>query len=67
VKRWLPPSPLDTDVWIENVPFNETRNYIQRIVWHSTVFGWESSGNKPQRIKAWMTPISADLAPVNDS
>ena len=67
VKRWLPSSPLDTDVWIENVPFNETRNYIQRIVWHSTVFGWESSGNKPQRIKAWMTPISADLAPVNDS
>lgn len=67
VKRWLPAAPLDTDVWIENVPYNETRNYIQRIVWHSTVFGWEASGNKPQRITSWMTPISADLAPVSDS
>jgi soluble lytic murein transglycosylase len=67
VKRWLPEAPLETDVWIENVPFNETRNYIQRIVWHSTVFGWESSGNKPQRITSWMTPISADLPPVKDS
>lgn len=65
VKRWLPTSPLDTDVWIENVPFNETRNYIQRIVWHSTVFGWEASGNKPQRITSWMVPISADLAPLS--
>lgn len=63
VRRWLPAQPLETDVWIENVPFNETRNYIQRIAWHSTVFGWEASG-KPQRMTSWLTPISADLAPV---
>ena len=63
VRRWLPAQPLETDVWIENVPFNETRNYIQRIAWHSTVFGWEASG-KPQRLKPWLTPISADLAPA---
>ncbi|MGQ0528631.1 MAG: transglycosylase SLT domain-containing protein [Panacagrimonas sp.] len=63
VRRWLPDAPLETDVWIENVPFNETRNYIQRIVWHSSVFGWLASG-KPQRITPWMTPISADLNPL---
>jgi soluble lytic murein transglycosylase len=62
VKRWLPAQPLETDVWIENIPFNETRNYIQRIAWHSTVFGWEASG-KPQRMTAWLAPISAALAP----
>jgi soluble lytic murein transglycosylase len=64
VRRWLPADPLETDVWIENVPFNETRNYIQRIVWHSTVFGWEASGGKPQRITPWLVPISADLTPL---
>ena len=63
VRRWLPEAPLEADVWIENVPFNETRNYIQRIAWHSTVFGWQASG-KPQRIKPWLTPISADLNPL---
>lgn len=63
VRRWLPPEPLDTDVWIENVPFNETRSYIQRIVWHSTVFAWRASG-QAQRLSAWLTPISSDLTPV---
>jgi soluble lytic murein transglycosylase len=63
VRRWLPAAPMETDVWIENVPFNETRSYIQRIVWHSTVFAWEASG-KPQRITPWLVPISADLTPV---
>lgn len=63
VRRWLPAEPREADVWIENVPYNETRNYIQRIVWHSTVFGWKASG-KPQRLTAWLTPISSDLSPV---
>ncbi|MGQ0698028.1 MAG: transglycosylase SLT domain-containing protein [Panacagrimonas sp.] len=64
VQRWLPPQPIDTDVWIENIPFNETRSYIQRIVWHSTAFAWLGSG-KPQRITPWLTPISNDLTPLN--
>jgi soluble lytic murein transglycosylase len=61
VRRWLPDDAREADVWIENVPFNETRSYIQRIVWHSTVFGWQASG-KPQRITPWLAPISAALA-----
>lgn len=65
VRRWLPSTPLETDVWVENVPYNETRSYIQRIIWHSTVFGWEASG-APQRITPWMTPISSDLTPIPD-
>ncbi len=63
VRRWLPEQPLETDVWVENVPFNETRSYIQRIIWHSTVFGWQSTG-KAQRITNWLTPISSDLTPI---
>ena len=66
VKRWLPDTPMETDVWVENVPYNETRSYIQRIIWHSTVFGWEASG-EPQRITPWLTPISVDMTPVPSS
>jgi len=31
--RWLPQEPLDSDIWIENIPYNETRGYVQRILW----------------------------------
>lgn len=39
-RRWLPERPLDADVWVENIPYNETRAYVQRIMWHSVVFEW---------------------------
>lgn len=42
--RWLPDHPLPADVWIENIPYNETRGYVQRILWHIGVFGWRRSG-----------------------
>lgn len=55
--RWLPEQPMDTDVWIENIPFNETRNYVQRILWHTVVFSWLGSG-QPQVTQAWLTEVS---------
>src|SRR5690606_13381060 len=27
VKRWLPQQPLAPDIWIENIPYNQTRGY----------------------------------------
>lgn len=44
VKRWLPEQPMDADVWIENVPYNETRGYVQRIAWHIAVHDWQLTG-----------------------
>ncbi|HEX2493931.1 MAG TPA: transglycosylase SLT domain-containing protein [Steroidobacter sp.] len=55
--RWLPARPLDPDVWIENIPYNETRNYVQRILWHNVVFGWLRTGD-PQRADAWLARIA---------
>jgi soluble lytic murein transglycosylase len=40
VDRWLPEEPVAGDVWLENVPFNETREYVRRVLWHSVVFAW---------------------------
>ncbi|GAC1620431.1 MAG: transglycosylase SLT domain-containing protein [Nevskia sp.] len=56
--RWLPPEPVDMDVWIENIPFNETRTYVQRVLWHALVFGWRRSG-KAQKLDGWLAPASA--------
>lgn len=44
VARWLPDAPLEADIWIENVPYNETRKYVERIAWHIAVHDWQTSG-----------------------
>lgn len=54
--RWLPQESLDPDVWIENIPYNETRNYVQRILWHNVVFSWLKKG-EPQKVDSWLVRI----------
>jgi soluble lytic murein transglycosylase len=39
VTKWLPEQePLSADLWVETVPFKETRNYVQAILAYSTIF-----------------------------
>jgi soluble lytic murein transglycosylase len=56
VARWIPQKPVDADVWMENIPYTETRNYIQKIIWHITVFGWKESG-QPQDLAPLLKPV----------
>jgi soluble lytic murein transglycosylase len=55
--RWLPDQPIDSDVWVENIPYNETREYVQRVLWHTVVFGWLPSG-KGQSTESWLAQIA---------
>ena len=63
VERWLPTEPIDADIWTENIPYNETREYVQRVLWHSVVFGWLSSGGGDER-DAWLAQIAPLATPV---
>jgi soluble lytic murein transglycosylase len=56
VRRWLPQQAMETDIWIENIPFNETRAYVQRVLWHSLVFNWLRTG-KPVDTRPWLTQV----------
>jgi soluble lytic murein transglycosylase len=38
VARWMPGKPIDADVWIENIPFNETRGYVQHVLEHIVAY-----------------------------
>jgi soluble lytic murein transglycosylase len=63
-RRWLPTAPMDTDIWVENIPYNETRAYVQRVHWHSLVFAWLEDG-KPRDADAWrgtIRPATADTS-----
>jgi soluble lytic murein transglycosylase len=55
-QRWLPPAPMDPDIWIENIPYNETRTYVQRILWHTIVFSWLRTGDA-QDTRGWLKDV----------
>jgi len=63
--RWLPPVPTDSDVWIENIPYNETRAYVRRVLWHSLVFEWLET-QRAQNTGDWLGKI-ADAARTADA
>ena len=54
--RWLPSQSIDPDIWIENIPYNETRSYVQRILWHTVVFKWLKTG-EPQETHEWLARV----------
>ena len=58
VMRWSPSKSIDSDVWIENIPYGETRVYVQRILWHVLTFTWLHT-KEAQQTKSWLTPIRA--------
>jgi peptidoglycan lytic transglycosylase len=55
-ERWLPRTPIAADVWVENIPYNETREYVQRVLWHSVVFGWLGSG-EGEDTRSWIARV----------
>jgi soluble lytic murein transglycosylase len=47
---------MEADVWVENIPYNETRAYVQRVHWHSLVFDWLED-RKPLDVSRWLVAI----------
>jgi soluble lytic murein transglycosylase len=56
IARWLPPQSMDADVWIENIPYGETRDYVQRILEHIVAYCWVRGAELP-RISTLMPAI----------
>jgi soluble lytic murein transglycosylase len=56
VARWLPVVSMDADVWIENIPYNETRGYIQHILEHIVAFA-AVRGAEPPRLDKLLQPV----------
>ncbi len=59
VKKWLPRGKniLPADLWVETVPFKETRNYVQAVLAYATVF--DKSRGKDTLISSRMHDIRA--------
>ena len=69
VKSWLPESGyLDARIWIENIPFKETREYVRRVLTDEAIFHWRLTGQR-RRISSELPRIDpdADLEQVASS
>ena len=59
VEQWLPASEsVDARIWIENIPFNETRKYVRRVLASEAIFSWRLTG-KSHRISDHLGDIGA--------
>lgn len=47
VKGWLPEQEMSADIWIENIPFDETRKYTSNVLSYAAVFDYQ----RKQKIK----------------
>lgn len=45
VKKWLPEGNMPADVWIDTIPFTETRRYARAVLAYSLIFEWRLTGN----------------------
>ncbi|HMD75002.1 MAG TPA: transglycosylase SLT domain-containing protein [Steroidobacteraceae bacterium] len=54
--RWLPERSMDAAVWVENIPYNETRGYVQHILEHLVAFAWVQGAELP-RLTSLMAPV----------
>jgi soluble lytic murein transglycosylase len=56
VARWMPGNAIDADIWIENIPYNETRGYVQHILEHIVAFAVVREA-EPARLSTLLPPI----------
>ncbi len=62
VARWRPAQPLDADVWIENIAYGETRDYVERILEHIVAFSWVRAVPLP-RLSSLMPAVGPAVKP----
>jgi soluble lytic murein transglycosylase len=56
VARWIPAHTTDADIWIENIPYTETRGYVQHILEHIVAFA-KMRNVEPPRLSTLLPPV----------
>jgi soluble lytic murein transglycosylase len=60
VTQWLPKQGLvPADLWVESVPFRETRNYLKRVLTYTVIYE-ERLGQRPVPLLERMLPIPGE-------
>lgn len=59
VKKWLERGTVDADVWVEVIPFDETRDYVKAVLFNTTVSEKLSKDGALTRLQQRMPYIGA--------
>ena len=66
VKRWLPSSgPLAADIWVDTIPFTETRGYVKNVHAYIAVYN-HRLGKSPIIISQQMKPVGPEIIAQNN-
>jgi soluble lytic murein transglycosylase len=58
VRQWQKATCIAADVWIEMIPFTETRRYVRRALFYTAVYEWRL-GREITRLSSVMPPVPA--------
>lgn len=62
VDQWLQDKPLDADVWIDTIPFTETRRYVRAVLAYAAIYEFHLMGKaQPLENKLWTVPASPEV------
>jgi soluble lytic murein transglycosylase len=64
-QAWRPPAPLEGAIWVETIPFNETRDYVKKVLANSVVYA-QALGGPPQSLTARLGVVAPRGATVAD-
>ena len=59
VVEWLEgEDAMDAEVWVETIPYNETRNYVKNVLAYTAVYEHRLNQQRPVRLKERMPEVS---------
>jgi soluble lytic murein transglycosylase len=56
VSRWLPDEPMAADLWMIDIPYRETRDYVRRVMTYRVIYA-HRIGLKGFRLGALFAPV----------
>lgn len=68
-RRWRDGPRMDAAAWVENIPFNETRDYVKKVLSNATVYGHLINGKSlsvRNRLGATVGPRAPNAPPSED-
>jgi soluble lytic murein transglycosylase len=43
-QAWRPPAPMEGAIWVETIPFNETRDYVKKVLANAMIYNQSFNG-----------------------
>ncbi|MET0026731.1 MAG: transglycosylase SLT domain-containing protein [Candidatus Thiodiazotropha sp.] len=59
VISWLPEHPQASDVWIETIPYSETREYLKRVLAYTVIYNYRLGDPSKVIPQKWLDPIES--------